>query len=305
MDRERNRFIFSFVVYPKSLKRNFQRSHHLLGNLFAMLRGIERVPSIKLVVKRFVSSQPPVLVERNGCVSTIILNRPLVKNAIDFECAELLAQKIREFESDESIKVGVLWGVEGFCAGADLKAIGSGTFNRLEDDGDAPLGPSRFELSKPMIAAVSGHALAGGMELALWCDMRIMEDDAIFGVFCRRWGVPLIDGGSVRLPRLIGLSRAMDLILTGRAVDSTEALGIGLANRVVPKGQARKAAEELAHLIASFPQECMLADRKSAYRQHNLSVQEALKQEFAGGKPIAQHNLTDGINKFLSKDYKK
>lgn len=267
-----------------------------------------RVPAIRAttrLAKRWRSTETPVLVEKNGCVMTIILNRPLVKNAIDFECAELLAEKVNEFEGDDSIKIGVLCGIEGFCAGADLKAIGSGTFNRLEDHGNAPLGPSRFELSKPMIAAVSGHAVAGGMELALWCDMRVMEEDAIFGVFCRRWGVPLIDGGSVRLPRLIGLSRAMDLILTGRAVDSTEALAIGLANRVVPRGQARKAAEELALLISSFPQECLLADRRSAYRQHHLSVKDALQQEFAGGKPIAQNKLLDGINKFLSKEYKK
>lgn len=251
------------------------------------------------------SNQPSVLVEKHGVVWTIILNRPLLKNAIDYECAESLAAKITEFENDPTVRVGVLCGADGFCAGADLKAIGSGTFNRLENHGNAPLGPSRFELSKPMIAAVSGFAVAGGMELALWCDMRVMEEDATFGVFCRRWGVPLIDGGSVRLPRLIGLSRAMDLILTGRAVDSKEALAIGLANRVVPTGQARRAAEELALQIASFPQECMLADRQSAYRQHNLSVKEALEQEFRGGKPIAQNKLLDGINKFLSKEYKK
>ena len=263
--------------------------------------------SLALGIRRLVSTpcQPSVIVETKGFVSTILINRPLVKNAIDFECAELLAQKIKEFELDDSIRTGVLCGVDGFCAGADLKAIGSGTFNRLEDDGNAPLGPSRFELSKPMIAAVSGFAVAGGMELALWCDMRVMEEDAVFGVFCRRWGVPLIDGGSVRLPRLIGLSRAMDLILTGRAVDSAEAYSIGLANRVVPKGQSRAAAEKLAAEIAAFPQECMLADRKSAYRQHHLSVKDALRQEFAGGKPIAQNKLLDGINKFLSKEYKK
>jgi enoyl-CoA hydratase len=246
-----------------------------------------------------------VLIEKNGFVTTIILNRPHVKNAVDFECAERLAEAFREFESDENARVAVLFGGESFCAGADLKAIGSGTFNRLEDHGDAPLGPSRMELSKPMIAAVAGHAVAGGMELALLCDMRVMEEDAIFGVFCRRWGVPLIDGGSVRLPRLIGLSRAMDLILTGRAVESAEALQMGLANRVVSKGQARQAAEDLARQIGAFPQECMLADRQSAYRQHHLSVPEALKQEFRGGKPIAQNKLLDGINKFLSKEYKK
>ena len=248
---------------------------------------------------------PSVLVEKNGFVTTFSLNRPACKNAIDFECAELLAEKMKEFEEDEEARVGVLCGVDTFCSGADLKAIGNGTFNRLEDYGNAPLGPSRMELSKPIIAAVSGYAVAGGLELALWCDMRVMEEDAIFGVFCRRFGVPLIDGGTVRLPRLIGLSRAMDLILTGRPVDATEALHIGLANRVVPKGQARSAAEELAHTIAAFPQECMLADRHSAYRQHNLSVHDALKQEFRGGKPIAQDKLLDGISRFLSKDCKQ
>lgn len=250
------------------------------------------------------SSAPSVLVEKNGPICTIILNRPDFKNAIDLECAELLAKTVKDFDEDKNILAGVLCGIGGFCAGADLKSIASGTFNRLEDDGNAPLGPSRFELSKPMIAAVSGFAVAGGMELALWCDMRVMEEDATFGVFCRRWGVPLIDGGSVRLPRLIGLSRAMDLILTGRAVDSKEAFNIGLANRVVPKGCARKVAEEIAMQIAQFPQECMLADRKSAYHQHDLSLQDALKQEFAGGKPIAQHKLLDGINKFLKKEHK-
>lgn len=273
-----------------------------------MIRCGNRFRSTISIVRRCFCSTanlPSVLVEKNGFVWTIILNRPLVKNAIDYECAELLAAKIQDFENDTSVRAGVLCGVDGFCAGADLKAIGSGSFNRLEHHGNAPLGPSRFELSKPMIAAVSGFAVAGGMELALWCDMRVMEEDATFGIFCRRWGVPLIDGGSVRLPRLIGLSRAMDLILTGRAVDSKEALDIGLANRVVPKGQSRRVAEELAMQIASFPQECMLADRQSAYRQHHLSVKDALEQEFRGGKPIAQNKLLDGINKFLNKEHKK
>ena len=272
---------------------------------------IRRTISYQPVVRRFSNSkvvaqqQPPILVENKGVVSTIIINRPRVKNALDRESAELLAEKVRDFESDDSIRVGVLCGIESFCSGADLKAIGSGSFNRLEDEGNAPLGVSRYELSKPMIAAVSGYAVAGGLELALWCDMRVMEVDAIFGVFCRRFGVPLIDGGTVRLPRLIGLSHAMDLILTGRAVTASEALRMGLANRVVPVGHARHEAEALALQIASFPQECMLADRSSAYRQHALPLQDALRQEFAGGKPIAKNKLAEGIRRFLSKDYKK
>jgi enoyl-CoA hydratase len=264
-----------------------------------------RVIASPFTKRSFSIALPSVIVEKKGFVTTIIINRPDVKNAIDFECAELLAQAVTNFENDETARVAVLCGTDTFCSGADLRAISTGKFNRLENDGNAPLGPSRFQLSKPVVAAVSGHAVAGGMELALLCDMRVMEEDAIFGVFCRRWGVPLIDGGSVRLPRLIGLSRAMDLILTGRPVDASEALHIGLANRVVPKGEARKAAQLLAEQIASFPQECMLADRKSAYQQHSLSIPEALKQEFVGGKPIAQHKLMDGINRFLSKEYKK
>ena len=278
----------------------------MIGKLLKFRNSLKNISG--LVHHRALTCAHPdksVIIEKNGYVTTIILNRPIVKNAIDFECAEQLSVAFREFDEDENARVGVLYGGETFCAGADLKAIGSGNFNRLEDHGDAPLGPSRMELSKPMIAAVSGFAVAGGMELALLCDMRVMEEDAIFGVFCRRWGVPLIDGGTVRLPRLIGLSRAMDLILTGRAVDSTEALQIGLANRVVPKGQARSAAEELARLIGSFPQDCLLADRKSAYRQHNMTVQEGLRQEFKGGKPIAQDKLLDGIHRFLKKEYKK
>jgi enoyl-CoA hydratase len=257
---------------------------------------------------RRVSTKYPhssVLVEKSGCVTTIVINRPHVKNAVDFECAARLEEAFRAFEDDENARVAVLYGGETFCSGADLKAIGSGTFNRLEDYGPGPMGPSRMEISKPVVAAVSGFAVAGGLELALLCDMRVMEEDATFGVFCRRFGVPLIDGGTVRLPRLIGLSRAMDMILTGRPVDAEEALQIGLANRVVPKGQSRQAAEELARQIGSFPQECMLADRHSAYRQHDMSVQDALKQEFKGGKPIAQNKLMDGISRFLNKEYKE
>src|ERR671934_2767209 len=183
-------------------------------------------------------------VERAGPVTTVVLDRPEARNAVDRETAAALADAFRAFEADAQARVAVLWGAGGtFCAGADLKAIGSGRGNRLESEGDGPMGPSRMLLSKPTIAAVAGYAVAGGLELALWCDLRIMEEDAQVGVFCRRWGVPLVDGGTVRLPRLIGMSRALDLILTGRAVTADEALAMGLANRVVPSGQARNAAE--------------------------------------------------------------
>jgi enoyl-CoA hydratase len=183
----------------------------------------------------------------------------------------------------------VLWGAGGtFCAGADLKAIASATGNRLTPDGDGPMGPTRMLLSKPTIAAVSGYAVAGGLELALWCDLRVVEEDAVLGVFCRRWGVPLVDGGTVRLPRLIGLSRALDLILTGRAVDAREAERIGLANRVVPTGTAREAAEALAAEIAAFPPRCVLSDRRSAYDGAALSVEAALAREFELGKATVE-----------------
>ena len=245
-----------------------------------------------------------IYVEKKGCITTIVINRKHRKNAIDYDSARLLADKIREFEKDSTAKVGILYGAHGtFCSGADLQEIYKGRSNRLEDTGDGPMGPSRFELSKPIIAAISGYAVAGGLELALLCDMRVMEESAIFGVFFRRFGVPLIDGGTVRLPRLIGLSRAMDLILTGRAVDSKEALSIGLANRVVPDGTVLEAAEKLALEIASFPQECMLADRKSAYDQHNYSIAEAIKREFIGSKKIAEEKIVEGVTRFNKKEY--
>jgi enoyl-CoA hydratase len=242
--------------------------------------------------------------KRNGSIATIIINRPDHRNAIDKDTASSLIDMVREFEHDATLKVAVLFGEGGnFCAGADLKAIAEGYPNRLEEDGDAPLGPSRMMLSKPIIAAVSGYAVAGGMELALWCDMRVVEETATFGIFCRQFGVPLIDGGTVRLPRLIGLSRAIDLILTGRAVDAKEAYDIGLANRLVPQGQARAAAELLAQQISNFPQECMLADRRSAYEQHNLSISEALKNEFVGSVKMTKDKIQDGAVKFSKKDY--
>lgn len=255
-------------------------------------------------LRYFCSNRGHVYVERKGAVATIVLNRPERKNAIDRATADLLSQKIREFENDSSILAGVLFGNGGFCSGADLKAIGDGKANRLEIDGDAPLGPSRFALKKPLIAAISGAAVAGGLELALLCDLRVMEEDAVFGVYCRRFGVPLIDGGSVRLPRLIGLSRAMDMILTGRSVYAEEALQFGLANRVVKTGTCRAEAEALAAMIASFPQACMLSDRHSAYNQHNYSISEAMKLEFVGGMQVIETEKLKDVSKFNDKSYK-
>ena len=226
-----------------------------------------------------------VRVEREGAITTVILNRPEVRNAVDNETAEAMADAFRAFDADPEQRVAVLWGSGGaFCAGADLKAIASGERKkRYRLDGDGPMGPSRLALSKPVIAAVAGHAVAGGLELAIWCDMRVVEEDATFGVYCRRWGVPLIDGGTVRLPRLIGQSHAMDLILTGRPVGAEEALRMGLANRVVPKGQSRVAAEALAEQLAQFPQMCMNLDRASVYRQWDLPFEHAMRAEFAHG----------------------
>lgn len=241
-----------------------------------------------------------VSIEKNGPVTTILLSRPEVKNAVDGPTAQALADAFRAFEEDDEACVAVLHGQGGvFCAGADLKAISDGRGNRMAQTGDGPMGPSRMLLSKPVIAAVSGYAVAGGLELALWCDLRVMEEGATFGVFCRRWGVPLIDGGTVRLPRLIGLSRAMDMILTGRPVGATEALAIGLANRVVPDGAARAEAEKLAAQIAAFPQLCMRADRKSAYEQFSMNLDDAILNEFNLGLKVVQSGETlKGATKF-------
>jgi enoyl-CoA hydratase len=226
----------------------------------------------------------PLHVEKNGAVTTLVLDRPEARNAVNRETAQALADAFRAFDADPQARVAVLCGANGtFCAGADLKATATGMTLRREPEGDGPMGPSRLRLSKPTIAAVSGYAVAGGLELALWCDLRVMEEDAIFGVFCRRWGVPLIDGGTVRLPRLIGLSRALDLILTGRPVDAREAERIGLANRVVSKGQARAAAEALAAEIAAFPQRCVVSDRRSAYESDGASLEAAMRREFELG----------------------
>ncbi|MDJ0379876.1 crotonase/enoyl-CoA hydratase family protein [Streptomyces sp. G-G2] len=243
-----------------------------------------------------------VRIERDGPVFTVILARPEVRNAVDGPTARQLARAFREFEADVEASVAVLWGEGGtFCAGADLKAVAAGRGNRVAAEGDGPMGPTRMRLTKPAIAAVAGHAVAGGLELALWCDLRVAEEDAVFGVYCRRWGVPLIDGGTVRLPRLIGESRAMDLILTGRAVPAAEAHGIGLVNRLVPKGRSRAAAEDLAREIAGFPQLCLRHDRLSVLEQHGLGKPEALAAEYRHGLvPLAAGETESGAARFAS-----
>ncbi|MFF7352116.1 MULTISPECIES: crotonase/enoyl-CoA hydratase family protein [Streptomyces] len=242
----------------------------------------------------------PVRVERNEYVTTVVLSRPTARNAVDGPTATELAAAFREFEADDDARVAVLWGEGGtFCAGADLKAIGTGRGNRVTEDGDGPMGPTRMRLSKPVIAAVSGHAVAGGLELALWCDLRVAEEDAVFGVFCRRWGVPLIDGGTVRLPRLIGAGRAMDMILTGRPVPAREAHGIGLADRVVPTGRARAEAEALAAEIARFPQACLRSDRASVLDQQGLDEETAMRGELRHGLGVLAQS-TEGAARFAS-----
>jgi enoyl-CoA hydratase len=237
---------------------------------------------------------------KKDVVTTIIIDNPEVKNAVDGPTAKALADAFREFERDKEALAAVLWGANGtFCAGANLNAIAKGHANRVAKTGDAPMGPSRMLLSKPVVAAVAGYAVAGGLELALWCDLRVVERNAIFGVFCRRFGVPLIDGGTVRLPRLIGLSRALDMILTGRPVTGEEAYAFGLANRVVEAGQSRPEAEKLAREIAAFPQTCMKEDRLSAYEQHELSIKEAMDNELEHGLRTLQSGETfEGAKRF-------
>jgi enoyl-CoA hydratase len=218
--------------------------------------------------------------ESRGPVAIVTLDRPEVRNAVDRATAEALADAFRRFDADESLRVAVLTGAGGtFCAGADLKAVAGGRGNRAAPDGDGPMGPTRLLLSKPVVAAVEGFAVAGGLELALWCDLRVAARDAVFGVYCRRWGVPLIDGGTVRLPRLVGQSLALDMILTGRGVSGEEALRTGLANRLVERGRALDAALELAGELARFPQRCLRSDRLSALQQWNLSLEDALAHE--------------------------
>jgi enoyl-CoA hydratase len=251
---------------------------------------------------------PAVRIEREGAVGTVILHRPEVRNAVDPATAASLAEAFLGLDADPAVNAIVLWGDGGtFCAGADLGAVASGWDpsqlrppSGATDDAFGPMGPTRLELGKPVIAAVAGHAVAGGLELALWCDLRVAEEDAVFGVFCRRWGVPLIDGGTVRLPRLIGESRALDMILTGRAVRAEEALSIGLANRVVPRGDSRPVAEALARELSALPQRCLRADRRSARRQWSLAAGEALEREFADGlEVLASGESAAGAARFV------
>ena len=241
-----------------------------------------------------------VQVERSGPVTTVILNRPAVRNAVDGPTAAALAEAFSDFDADPDSAVAVLFGKGGtFCAGADLKAMGGPDGNRTEPDGLAPMGPTRMQLSKPVIAAVCGHAVAGGLELALWCDLRVAQEDAVFGVFCRRWGVPLIDGGTVRLPRVVGQGRALDMILTGRAVPAAEALRMGLVTQVVPNGTARAAAEQLARDIAALPQACLRSDRQSALGGLSLPHDEAMAAEFRHGLAVlAGPGVLEGVSRF-------
>jgi enoyl-CoA hydratase len=244
-----------------------------------------------------------VRVEKQDRVTTVIIDRPEVRNAVDAETAALLADAFREFDADESADVAVLFGDHGvFCAGADLKGIArEAGANPMREEGDGPMGPSRMLLGKPVIAAVAGPAVAGGLELALWCDMRVAERSAVFGVYCRRWGVPLVDGGTVRLPRVVGQGRALDMILTGRAVDATEALAMGLTNRVVADGSARQEAEALARQIAGFPQLCMRSDRLSAYHQWDRDQEAALRDEFRRGMAVVKSGETlAGASRFAA-----
>jgi enoyl-CoA hydratase len=241
-----------------------------------------------------------VRVEREGPVTTVILDRPSVRNAVDGPTARALAAAFAGFDSDDGARVAVLWGAGGtFCSGADLKAAGGPDGNRLAPDGDGPMGPTRMRLTKPVIAAISGHAVAGGLELALWCDLRVAEEDAVLGVFCRRWGVPLIDGGTVRLPRLVGLGRALDLILTGRPVPAPEALAMGLVSRVVPARQARAAATSLARELAALPQECLRSDRASTLEGGWLADADAMVNEFRHGlTALAAPSFGEGLQRF-------
>lgn len=251
-----------------------------------------------------------VRIEKAGAVWTVIHSRPEAKNAMDPASAEALVEAFTAFDRDPEAAVAVLWGEGGaFCAGFDLKhAAGNGSaldgLAHAEGAGGSlprgPMGPTRLELDKPVIAAVAGPAVAGGFEVALWCDLRVMETSAYFGVYCRRWGVPLVDGGTVRLPRIVGRGRALDLILTGRKVEAEEALRMGLAERVVPEGQSRPAAEALAREIARFPQACLRADRRSAYRQEGMPLREAMRYEWDNGVPAFAAEGQAGAARFAS-----
>ena len=245
-------------------------------------------------------SEDAVRIERSGPVWTVLLARPERRNAVDGPTARALVEAFHDFDADPGAAVAVLYGEGGvFCAGADLKAIGTASGNRVVGvaEGDAPMGPTRMHLNKPVIAAIAGHAVAGGLELALWCDLRIAEQDAVFGIFSRRWGVPLVDGGSVRLPRLIGEGRAMDMVLTGRPVDAAEALSIGLVNRVVGPGESRGAAEALAQELARFPQRCLREDRLSLLEQDGLTVRAAMINELSHGLRSLEQ-VSGGVERF-------
>jgi enoyl-CoA hydratase len=243
--------------------------------------------------------------ESEGPVGVVTIDRPDVANAIDRPTAEALADAFRRLDADESLAVAVLTGANGkFCAGADLKAMreaGAPRASRVEPDGDGPVGPTRMLLAKPVIAAVEGHAVAGGLELAAWCDLRVAAEDAVFGVYCRRWGIPLMDGGTIRLARLIGHSHALDLILTGRGVSGEEAFRMGLANRLVPQGEALTVATALAHEIASRPQAALRSDRRSSYEQWSLALDEALAAEYRYGMATLQTGeLFAGLDQYAS-----
>ena len=240
--------------------------------------------------------------DRDGDVLVVTIDRPEVRNAVDGPTSLALADAFRAFDADDELAVAVLTGANGtFCAGADLKAVADGPATRVRRAGDGPMGPTYMLLSKPVIAAVEGHAVAGGLELAIWCDLRVAASDAVFGVYCRRWGVPLIDGGTVRLPRLIGHSHALDLILTGRGVSGDEAKQMGLANRLVDPGQALPAAVAMAHEIAGFPPLCMRSDRESSYEQFSMSLAEALVNERHLGLEVIRSGETqEGAKRFVA-----
>ena len=245
-------------------------------------------------------SPTDVRVEHDGPVTIVTIDRPHARNAVDRPTAALLADAFRAFAADDGQAVAILTGANGtFCAGADLKAVGEGRGNAVTDDGDGPMGPTRMLLDKPVIAAVEGYAVAGGLELAVWCDLRVAARDAVFGVFCRRWGVPLVDGGTVRLPRLIGHSHALDLILTGRGVSGDEALRMGLANRCCEPGEALDTARALAYELAALPPRCLREDRMSSYEQWGLPLDEAVRNELVHARAtLASGESLDGAIRF-------
>jgi enoyl-CoA hydratase len=240
-------------------------------------------------------------VETDGPIAIVTIDRPEVRNAVDRPTADELRRAFEAFDADESLLVAILTGAGGtFCAGADLKGVADGRGNRVTADGPGPMGPTRLLLDKPVIAAVEGHAVAGGLELALWCDLRVAARDAVFGVYCPRWGVPLVDGGTIRLPRLIGHSHALDLILTGRGVQGDEAASMGLANRLTEPGEALDEARALAASLAAFPPRCLRADRRSSYDQWSLALPDALRRETELGLAVIESGETvEGAARFV------